>query len=60
VDGSVEDTPIPQFPSLAPSQCLIYTMYNEAVIFKRDSNVANLLPILPTFVRDARYQGDTR
>ena len=33
----------------------------ETQPFKNDSlDGANLLPILPTFVRDARYQGEAR
>jgi hypothetical protein len=39
---------------------LICSMRSESVGLESDSSVANLLPILPTFVRDARYQGDAR
>ena len=39
----------------------MYDPSNESVAFKNDSsNGTNLLPILPTLIRDARYRGDAR
>ena len=51
-------------PVRSLSTSLIHDMYSpnkESVDFKDDnSNGTSLLPILPTVVRDARYQGDAR
>lgn len=39
----------------------MYDPSNGSVAFKNDnSNGTNLLPVLPTLIRDARYRGDAR
>ena len=56
---SASSTSFPSYLTRHPMQSA--SKINDSIVDPcLDLNAFNLLPILPTFVRDARYQGDAR